>query len=72
MGLGVCVAQGVGQFAAQAGELGLEPQLGRTRVGERDRHLGDDPAGRALITSTRVLRNTASLMEWVMNSPAKR
>ena len=27
--------------------------------------------GRELITSTRVDRNTASLIEWVMNSPAK-
>ena len=58
-------------LAAQLCELRLESKLGFSWIVEGHIEGCDEPTGRDDITSTRVLMNTASLIEWVMNSPAK-
>ena len=52
------------------GELGIESQVGVAGVAERHPDLGDDATGPRRHHQYPVLRNTASEIEWVMNSPA--
>ena len=68
---GVGAAQGVADLAPELGEGGIEAQV--VRAGVRNGTSNDCRIrpGRADITSTRVERKTASVIEWVMNRAPK-